>query len=153
MCNHNQEAYLHEVPYIQIYKLFYSQNKTSNISFYTLSTRKHSVHIKVILVKSHFICYIFKSVCPPVLSLSHVATSPNTHSNLSLMDHFIVVSTITSLPVMKNAAYTVSFGIIKLLYKCFQTFRREVHYRRHKQSRKCCLLMGPFSLGLQDDYT
>lgn len=79
------------------------------------------MHIKVILVKSHFICYIFKSVCPPVLGLGYMATSPN----LRLMDHFIIVSTITSLPVMKTAVYTLSFWIIKLLFKCFQRLSEE----------------------------
>lgn len=73
------------------------------LAFYTLNTRKHSVHVTVILVKSHFICYIFQSVCPSVLGLSYVATVPNTHPNLGLMDRFTVILTITSLPVMKNA--------------------------------------------------
>jgi len=63
--------------------------------------------MKVILVKSHFICYIFKSVCPPVPHLSSVAWSPNTHPNLNLMAHFIVESMITSPPAMKNALYTL----------------------------------------------
>lgn len=89
------------------------------LAFYTLNTRKHSVHMKVILVKSHFICYIFKSVCPPVLHLSYVAWSPNTHPNLNLMDHLIVELTITSPPAMKNAVYTLQFRMIKLLVKRF----------------------------------
>lgn len=44
--------------------------KLITLAFYTVNTRKHSVHLvksDLFLVKSHFICYIFKSVCPSVL--------------------------------------------------------------------------------------
>lgn len=120
------------------------------LAFYTLNTRKHSVHIKVILVKSHFICYIFKSVCSPILQLSYAAWSPNTHPNLNLIDHFIVESTITSLPVMKNAVYILYFWMIKFLVKPFQRHSEErsitedIKYTGYKTLP----LTWPFSLGI-----
>lgn len=108
----------------------------------------------MLLVKSHFICYTFKSICP-LLGLSCVATLSNTHLNLSLMDCFFVVSTVTSLPVRKNAVYTSLFWMITFIFKRFQRLseERSIKEDMNTHSKKYCLLTLPFSLGIQNDYT
>lgn len=125
------------------------------LAFYTLNTRKHSVHIKVLLVKSHFICYIFKSICPPVLGLSYVVTSPNT-LHLHLMDRFslFLYWQLHPYQFMKNAAYTLSSRMITLTFKHFQRlFERGPLQKTHTHGKKHGLLTQPFSVGSRDYFT
>lgn len=121
------------------------------LAFYTLNTRKHSVHIKVILVKSHFICCIIKSICPPILGLSYVAMSPKLQSDGSL---FCSINSYNP-SCHENAVYTLLFWMIKLIFKSFQRLseERSITEDKHTHSKKCCLQTWPFGLGIQDECT
>lgn len=151
LCNWNSGAYIHEGPYIQIYKLFYSQNKPYNFSIlYTQYQKTFSAH-QSDLGQSHFICYIIKSICPPILGLSYVAMSPKLYSDGSL---FCSIDSYNP-SCHENAVYTLLFWMIKLIFKSFQRLseERSITEDKHTHSKKCCLLTWPFGLGIQDECT